>query len=131
MSCIFCMIADGEIPSKKLYEDDKCLVILDLSQTTRGHSLVICKDHYPSILEVDEDILAHMIKVTKSMSNKIKETLNASGINILSNAKVAAGQTVDHFHIHIIPRYDKTDGIEINFTNNQDQFDLDEIKKLF
>lgn len=126
-NCIFCKIAKKEIPGKIIYEDDICLAFLDLSQTTNGHTLVIPKTHYKNILEVDDDILAHMLKITKKLANTIVTNLDAKGVNILTNANEIAGQTVMHFHIHIIPRYDQTDKIEINFTDRNKDVDLDDI----
>lgn len=126
-NCIFCKIAKKEIPGKVIYEDDICLAFLDLSQTTNGHTLVIPKKHYKNFLEVDDDTLAHLSKVTKKLAKKIVTNLNALGVNILTNANEAAGQTVMHFHIHIIPRYDETDKIEINFADRSNDVDLDNI----
>lgn len=128
-NCIFCKIAKKEIPSKIVYEDDICLAFLDLSQTTNGHTLVIPKKHYQNILEVNDNDLAHIILVTKKLANKIMNKLNAKGINILTNANEVAGQTVMHFHLHIIPRYNDDDKIEINFTDRTNDVDLDEILK--
>lgn len=127
--CIFCMIKDHQIPSTIIYEDDVCIAFLDLSQATRGHTLVISKTHYDSFLEADDQDLQHIITITKKLANQIKENLNANGINILTNAKEAAGQTVHHLHFHIIPRYDETDGFEPTFTNNQGKWDLEDIKQ--
>lgn len=126
-NCIFCKIANKDIPGKIIYEDELCLAFLDLSQTTNGHTLVIPKKHFKNILEVDDDILAHMIKVTKKLANQIMCNLNASGINILTNANEVAGQTVMHFHIHIIPRYDENDQINIDFTDRSADVELDNI----
>ena len=120
-NCIFCKIVQKDIPGKIIYEDDVCLAFLDLSQTTDGHTLVIPKN----ILEVDDETLAHLIVVTKKLANKIVKNLNANGVNILTNANEIAGQTVMHFHIHIIPRYNLDDKIEINFTDRSDDVNLD------
>ena len=127
MTCIFCMIANKEIPGKVVYEDDVCLAFLDLSQTTYGHTLVIPKQHMTNILEADLDTAAHLFKVVTQLSQKITKALGATGCNILSNAGEVADQTVMHFHIHIIPRYHHQDGFKMHFDNNQDQYDLDEI----
>ncbi len=126
-NCIFCMIANHDIPGKILYEDDKCISFLDLSQTTKGHCLVIPKKHADSFLEVDKDDLAHVTKVAQDLANKLKVKLNAQGINIVSNNGTIAGQSVSHFHFHIIPRYSEEDTFEINYTDNSDSVDLDEI----
>ena len=100
---------------------------IDLSQTTNGHTLVIPKKHFKNFLEVDDDTLAHMIKVTKDIANKIVTKLNANGVNILTNANEVAGQTVMHFHLHIIPRYDNNDQIEINFSDRSNEVNLDSL----
>lgn len=125
--CIFCKIAQKNVPGKIIYEDDICLAFLDLSQTTDGHTLVIPKKHYENILEVDDEILSHLMIVTKNLANKIIKKLNAKGVNILTNANEIAGQTVMHFHIHIIPRYNLDDKIEIKFTDRSDNVNLEAI----
>ena len=124
-NCIFCKIANKEIPGKIVYEDDLCLAFLDLSQTTNGHTLVVPKTHYQNILDVDKEVLSHLIKVTKKLTNQIITNLDAKGANVLTNANEVAGQTVMHFHIHIIPRYNLDDKIEINFTDRSDDVNLD------
>ncbi|MBS5588575.1 MAG: HIT family protein [[Clostridium] spiroforme] len=125
--CIFCKIAQKNVPGKIIYEDDICLAFLDLSQTTDGHTLVIPKKHYENILEVDNEVLSHLMIVTKNLANKIIKKLNAKGVNILTNANEIAGQTVMHFHIHIIPRYNLDDKIEIKFTDRSDNVNLEAI----
>ena len=126
-NCIFCKIANKEIPGKIVYEDDLCLAFLDLSQTTNGHTLVVPKTHYQNILDVDKEVLSHLIKVTKKLTNQIITNLDAKGANVLTNANEVAGQTVMHFHIHIIPRYNETDQIKIDFTDRSPEVDLDNI----
>lgn len=126
-NCIFCMIGNHDIPGKILHEDDKCIAFLDLSQTTKGHCLVIPKKHAESFLEVDKDDLAHVAKVAQDLAIKLKNKLKAQGINIVSNNGTIAGQSVSHFHFHIIPRYSEEDTFEINYTDNSQSVDLDEI----
>ena len=126
-NCIFCKIANKEIPGKIVYEDDLCLAFLDLSQTTNGHTLVVPKTHYQNILDVDKEVLSHLIKVTKKLTNQIITNLDAKGANVLTNANEVAGQTVMHFHSHIIPRYNETDQIKIDFTDRSQEVDLDNI----
>ena len=126
--CIFCEIIKGNIPSKKIYEDTDVLAILDISQATKGHTLIIPKKHFANILEIDDDTLAKCAKVTKLVTNKINNAYKPLGFNVLNNCNEAAGQTVMHFHIHVIPRYSNDDLI-INPTNNMDKFDLDQIVK--
>lgn len=126
-NCIFCKIAAKEIPGKVVYEDDTCIAFLDLSQTTNGHTLVIPKEHYDSFLEADPEVMAHCMKVAQKLANKIVENMHAKGYNILTNAKEVAGQTVHHFHIHIIPRYEENDPIKIEFTDRSSVVNLDDI----
>lgn len=123
--CIFCKIATHEIPGKILYEDEICIAFLDLSQTTKGHTLVIPKEHFKNILEVDPTTLSHVMEVVQKVANQLVTKLNAKGINILSNAGEIAGQTVMHFHVHIIPRYDNDDTITISFTDCSQSVDLE------
>lgn len=125
--CIFCKIACHEIGSKIVYEDDLCMALLDLSQTTDGHTLVIPKKHYANFLEVDSKTLSHLMKVSQELANKIVTKLDAKGVNILTNTGSVAGQTVMHFHIHIIPRYNEADDIAITFTDRSSIVDLDKV----
>lgn len=126
MNCIFCKIINKEIPSKIVYEDDLVIAILDLSQATYGHTLVMPKKHYANIYEIDDDTLAHLIKVVKELAIKLKNKLHADGINILNNNDEAAGQTVMHYHIHILPRY-KNDDLNISFTDHSKDTNLDDV----
>lgn len=127
MDCIFCKLANGEIPTKVVYEDDICTAFMDLSQVTPGHTLVVPKQHVKNILECDEATAGKLFEAVTKISKKIVTALNANGCNILSNANEAAGQTVMHFHIHIIPRYDENDGFKPSFENNEGKFNTDEI----
>lgn len=123
--CIFCDIIDGKIPSKKVYEDEDILSILDISQTTKGHTLVMSKKHYNNFLEMPENEYANLMKKVQSIAKKVVENMNANGCNILINTNEIAGQTVMHTHVHIIPRYDANDTVDFKF--NENQYDLDEI----
>ena len=116
--CVFCEIVKGNIPSYKVYEDDVCIAILDISQATIGHTLVIPKKHFKNIFELDEEVSMHLFKVVTNLSKKISKALNVDNMNILNNNGALAGQSVDHFHIHIIPRYEK-DNLEIKFSSNK------------
>ncbi len=126
-NCIFCKIANHEIPGKIIYEDDLCLAFLDLSQATDGHTLIIPKEHYDHFLDVDQDVLAHLIQVTQTVAKKLETKLNAQGFNIITNMNEVAGQTVKHFHIHIIPRYQSHEGFNPEFTDRSKDIDLDKI----
>lgn len=128
-SCIFCKIANKEIPGKYVYEDDLCVAFLDLSQVTKGHTLVVPKAHVKNILDADSLLSSHLFKVATILSQKITRQLNAEGCNILSNANQIAGQTVMHFHIHIIPRYKEDEGFKTIFANNEGLYDLEALQK--
>ena len=114
--CIFCKIIKGEIPSYKVYEDENFLAFLDISQTTIGHTLIVPKDHFSNIFELSED--CNIFKIVIKVAKALKESLGISSINILNNNGEVAGQTVNHFHIHLIPRYNN-DNFKINFPVNQ------------
>lgn len=126
--CIFCDIVDGKIPSKKIYEDNSYLAILDISQTTKGHTLVMPKKHYDNILQMPNDEYKNLMGNVHTLSNKIINKMNAKGCNVLVNTNEVSGQTIMHAHVHIIPRYDINDSIDIKF--NENKFDLDEILKI-
>lgn len=106
--CIFCKIIRGEIPSYKVKETDDVFVILDINPLSRGHMLVLPKQHYENIHDVPEDALMKMIAIVKEMSQRIKERLNPEGIIIMQNNGEKAGQTIFHYHIHVKPVYDGT-----------------------
>ena len=113
-NCIFCKIANGEIPSATIYEDDDFRAILDLGPAAKGHTLVIPKSHSDNLLSVEPDTAAKALKVISKTANAIKEALGCDGINVVQNNGEAAGQTVMHLHFHIIPRY-KNDSVNIGW----------------
>ena len=127
--CIFCMIANHEINSSIIYEDEQVVAFLDLSQVTKGHTLVVPKKHYENVLECDPETLGHVIKITQMLSKRIMERMNAKGVNFLNNCNEVAGQSVMHMHFHIIPRYSENDAIEIKFNESEKQ-NLEEIANL-
>ena len=104
MSCIFCKILNGDIPSNKVFENDNFIAILDAFPANEGHTLVIPKKHFENIFEIDEETLKEGYAIAKRIASSIKKSLNMENINILQNNGVLAGQTVNHFHIHVIPR---------------------------
>lgn len=126
MSCVFCLINEGKIPSKKIYEDDKVIAILDISQATYGHTIVLPKEHYENICEIPADLYLHLMKVVQMLAIQIKAKLNAPGINIINNCGEVAGQSVMHFHVHIIPRY-PNDNFKMVMTDNSKDIDLNEV----
>ena len=113
-NCIFCKIANGEIPSATLYEDEDFRVILDLGPASKGHALILPKEHAANIFELPDDLAAKAIVLAKNIAATLKEGLNADGVNIVQNNGEAAGQTVFHFHMHIIPRY-KGDTVNVTW----------------
>ncbi len=127
--CIFCKIANGEIPSKTLYEDEDFRVILDLGPATRGHALILPKEHADNLYELPEDTAAKVLITAKKVAEKMKEKLQCDGLNLVQNNGETAGQTVLHFHLHMIPRY-KGDGQKIGWVPGEPtQDELEEIRK--
>lgn len=105
-NCIFCKIIKGDIPSYTIYEDDEFKVILDVGPVAKGHALILPKDHYENFYELPEDVAIKVIKLAKKLMVKITDALGCDGFNILQNNKEAADQTVPHYHMHLIPRYE-------------------------
>ena len=109
-NCIFCKIINGEIPSTRIYEDDDFVIMLDIGPASFGHALLIPKDHYANIYEMPEELLSKCICLAKKWGEKMVKAFGADGLNLVQNNGLAAGQTVFHYHLHLIPRYDK-DGV--------------------
>lgn len=128
MLTIFEKIINREIPAYIIYEDDLVISFLDISQATSGHTLVVPKKAYKDIFDVPEDLLAHTIKIVKRISIACKKALPLQGLNILSNNEVIAGQTVFHFHFHVIPRYETND-VTFRFSNHMNDLTKDDYKK--
>lgn len=116
-NCIFCKIVNGEIPCHKLYEDDHVLAFLDISQVTKGHALVISKEHYENFLATPKDVMHHVYDVAQRIGQVQIQMFNAKGVNILTNCYEEAGQTVMHFHVHVIPRYSSKDNFILEMKN--------------
>lgn len=113
-NCIFCKIAAGEILSATLYEDDDFRVILDIEPASKGHALIIPKEHYANLYELDDELAAKAMVLAKKMITKLTDILECDGYNVLQNNGPAAGQTVFHFHMHLVPRY-KNDNVKIGW----------------
>ncbi len=107
--CIFCKIAAGEIPSGTIYEDDDFRVIFDRGPAAKGHALILPKEHFANIYEIDDGVLAKAAALAKKMAKEMTDVLGCDGFNIVQNNGEAAGQTVFHFHMHLIPRYNNDD----------------------
>ena len=112
--CIFCKIAGGEIPSATLYEDEQFRVILDLGPASKGHALILPKKHFKNLYEIDDETLAAAMILAKRMADVLTKALACDGFNIVQNNGATAGQTVFHFHVHLIPRYEN-DGVGIGW----------------
>lgn len=105
-NCIFCKIANGEIPSKTLYEDDEFRIILDLAPATKGHALILPKSHFRNLYELPEETAGKAMKLAGKMAASMTQKLDCDGFQVVQNNNEAAGQTVFHFHMHLIPRYE-------------------------
>ena len=116
-NCIFCKIANGEIPSATIYEDDDFRVILDLGPATKGHALILPKEHVADIYSIDEELAGKAFKLAKKITTRLKDVLGCDGYNIVQNNGEVAGQTVFHFHMHLIPRYKDADNNMLKFTS--------------
>ena len=113
-NCIFCKIAAGDIPSATIYEDNDFRVILDIEPASKGHALILPKEHYANLYELSDDLAAKALIVAKKVITKMTSILGCDGYNVVQNNGEAAGQTVFHFHIHLIPRY-KEDDVNIGW----------------
>ena len=113
MNCIFCQIASGNIPSYKIYEDENVLAILDISQATKGHTLVIAKEHYKNLYDIDEVLAGNIFRVVPKIANAIKRAFNPIGLNVIVNTEKPL-QSVFHFHLHKLEW----------MTTNQEHFEL-------
>ena len=120
--CIFCQIVSGQIPSSKVYEDEEVLAFLDITQVTTGHTLVIPKKHYRNMLEMDAEAASSLFARVPKIAKQLQEKLGASGVNIINNNEEAAGQTVFHTHVHLLPRFDESDGLKLSFETHEPDF---------
>ncbi len=113
-NCIFCKIAKGDIPSTTIYEDDDFKVILDINPASKGHAVILPKNHAANLMELSDDDASKILLVARKCADAMMKTLHCDGINILQNNGEAAGQTVFHLHVHLIPRY-KDDTVQITW----------------
>lgn len=129
--CIFCKIINQEIPSYKVYEDEAVYAFLDLSQVTKGHTLVVPKKHVTDIFEYDEELAATLFSRIPKIARALEKALpDCQGMNIINNNKELAYQSVFHSHVHLIPRYSKSDDFSIHFGNHQDQYTAEELQTI-
>ncbi len=104
--CLFCQIVAGQIPSERIDEDERTVAFMDINPATRGHALVVPRRHAANLLEIDPEDLAATMAAVQRLARRVKERLGADGINLLNSTGSAAWQTVFHFHVHVIPRYE-------------------------
>lgn len=128
--CIFCKIIDGEIPSAKVYEDDFVYAFLDISQVTKGHTLIIPKTHTKNIYETPEDVASEFFARVPKVANAIKATYNPIGMNLLNNNEAPADQSVFHLHIHLIPRYGDNDGYYAHWQEHSDDYTSEDLQTI-
>lgn len=129
-NCIFCKIVNGELPSAKVYENDEILAFLDISQITKGHTLVIPKVHKEDLFEMDEEIAGKLFSAVPSIAQAIKDEFGAKGMNLLNNNGASAGQEVFHYHMHLIPRYDENDGFSKRFVSHQSEYSPEDLQTM-
>lgn len=125
--CIFCKLANGVFDTNTLYEDEDFRVIFDACPATKGHVLIIPKEHYANVFELPEELAAKVFVLAKKIASVLKEVTGCEGINILQNNGEVAGQTVFHFHMHVIPRYKDGSDIIRWDQNELDQNIVDDI----
>jgi histidine triad (HIT) family protein len=127
-NCIFCKIANGEIPSRTLYEDKDFRVIMDLNPATKGHALILPKEHYKNLYEISDETAAKVLPLAKKMATLMTDKLSAEGFNLIQNNNEIAGQSVFHFHMHLIPRYSDDNQNLVMKANEVSAEELDKIK---
>lgn len=128
--CLFCKIIDGEIPSAKVYEDDHVYAFMDISQVTTGHTLVIPKIHTQNIYETSSEVAGELFARVPKIAQAIKDVYRPLGMNLLNNNEIIAGQSVFHFHIHLIPRYGEDDGFDAKWITRNDEFPFEELQDM-
>lgn len=127
-NCIFCKIISGEIPSNTIYEDNHFKVILDASPASKGHALILPKEHCSNIYEIEEELAGEAMKLAKKLAEHMTRVLSCDGFNLVQNNGEIAGQTVYHFHLHLIPRYKDMKNDDI-LTWNHENFTQEEMKE--
>lgn len=125
MPTIFEKIIRREIPSYIVYEDELCIAFLDISQATKGHTLLVPKTAYENLYVLPENVAAHLFKTAVHLAKSIQKAFSCPGLNLLNNNGAIAGQSVFHFHLHLIPRYDKQD-VQFDFSNHFGKIESEE-----
>ncbi len=128
--CIFCKIVKGEIPAAKVFENEHVLAFLDISQVTKGHTLVIPKVHKENLYELTPEIARNLFEVVPAIANALKREFNPIGLNILNNNGESAGQSVFHYHMHLLPRYGKGDGFGAVWVANTSDYTPQKLQEM-
>ncbi|MEG0473744.1 MAG: HIT family protein [Solibacillus sp.] len=123
--CLFCKIIDGQIPSLKVHEDEHVYAFMDIMPLTKGHTLLIPKTHCKDLFDMPEEVARNLYAAAPKVANAIKAAFNPTGMNTVNNNGAFAGQTVFHYHLHLIPRYDETDGLQVTWNSRQAEFPTD------
>ncbi|MDW0118393.1 HIT family protein [Sporosarcina thermotolerans] len=129
-SCVFCKIVEGSLPSEKIYEDEHVVAFMNIMPVTKGHVLLIPKNHRENIYDMTEEEASNLFAVAPKIANILKEEFNPAGMNLLQNNGSHADQSVFHFHLHFIPRFDETDGYSSNWNPKVEEFTQDRIKEI-
>ncbi len=129
-NCIFCKIVNGEIPASKVYENEHVLAFIDISQVTKGHTLVIPKAHHRDLFDLSEESAKHVFEAVPKVAKAVKHTYEAEGLNIVNNNGEIAGQTVYHFHVHLIPRYGKGDGFGAVWKDHSAEYKSEDLQQI-
>ncbi|MGM8212056.1 HIT family protein [Virgibacillus sp. W0430] len=128
--CIFCKIINGNIPSAKVYEDDHVYAFLDISQVSKGHTLIIPKIHTKNIYETPPEIAKELFAKVPIIANALKEAYNPIGMNVLNNNEAPAGQSVFHLHIHLLPKYSESEGFSVNWKTHEDKYSATDLQQI-
>lgn len=128
--CIFCKIVAGEIPSAKVYEDEDVLAFLDISQVSKGHTLVIPKKHSRNLYDTSPEVASKLFAAVPKIANALKDTYNPVGLNLLNNNEAEANQSVFHLHLHLIPKYKVGEGFDVVWETNADKYSGEDLQKI-
>lgn len=128
-NCIFCKLANGVFPTNTIYEDEMFRVILDAAPASKGHALILPKEHYANLYELDMDAAGEAMKLAKKLAIHMKDVLECDGLNLVQNNGEVAGQTVFHYHLHLIPRYKEMKNDDI-LTWSHENFTEEEMKEI-
>lgn len=128
--CIFCKIVEGTIPSAKIYEDEHVLAFMNIMPVTEGHVLLIPKKHVENVYEFSEEEASRLFAAAPKIANALKAEFKLAGMNLLQNNGAHAGQTIFHFHLHFIPRYDQTDGFQLGWETKESEYTLGRIQDI-